>query len=88
MGLPLILSCVWVLLAVGVAFLPIRWQIVPGFILLVFAAVLLVWLARDHGAWIVLPVVAALLSMFRRPIAALLRLGLGSHSGKGGQGDG
>lgn len=87
MSLPLILACVWVLLAAGVAFLPFRLQIVPGFVLLVLAAVLLVWLVRDHGPWIVLPVVAVLLSMFRRPIAAFVRLGLGRPR-NGGQGDG
>lgn len=83
MSLPLILACLWVLVTAAVAFLPIRRQIVPGIALLVAAAVLLVWLIRDHGPWVALPVAAVLLSMFRRPLAALIRCALRRPGGEG-----
>jgi O-antigen ligase len=77
MSLPVTLACLWVLATAAIALLPIRRQILPGIVLIALALVLLVWLVRDHGPWIVLPVVAVLLSMFRRPIVALIRLAIG-----------
>lgn len=84
----LILACLWVLAATLVALLPMRWQIAPGLALLVLAPPLLVYLAVQHNAWIVLAAVAALVSMFRRPLRVLLRYLLGrtkSHCRKEGQ---
>ena len=61
-------AAIWVLLACGVAALPMRWQIAPGLALLIAAPVLIVLLGRDHGAIAAGFGVFALLSMFRRPI--------------------
>lgn len=69
----LTLAALWVLAATGVAFLPMRQQYIPGIALLVAAIPLLVFLTIQHNVWIVLAVLAAILSMFRRPLKALLR---------------
>lgn len=69
----LILAALWVLAATGVAFLSMRYQYIPGLALLIAAVPLLVFLAIQHNVWIVLAVLAAILSMFRRPLKALLR---------------
>lgn len=69
----MILAAVWVLAATGVAFLPMRYQYIPGIALLIAAVPLLVFLAIQHNVWIVLAVLAAIVSMFRRPLKALLR---------------
>ncbi|MBZ0124061.1 MAG: DUF2484 family protein [Roseovarius sp.] len=67
------LACLWVIAAAVVALLPRRRQYLPGLALLT-AAVWLMWrLAAAHGAWIVLPALLAVVSMFRRPLAVLLR---------------
>lgn len=85
-GSVVVLACLWVLAATGVAFLPRRWQYAPGLALLA-AAVWLMWaLAGEYGAWVVLPLVLAVVSMFRWPLAVLLRrLGPGRRvrQGKG-----
>lgn len=73
MSLPLLLGCVWVVLATITAFLPFRVQFIPGFLLLVAAPVLLVWIGRDHG-WIFAGLgLLGFLSMFRRPLLHLMR---------------
>lgn len=73
MSLSLILACVWVLGATVVAFLPMRWQYAPGFALLGLAVPLLAFLGWEHGAWIVVAVLAAMISMFRRPLMYFYR---------------
>ncbi len=75
----LTLACVWVVLAALTAFLPFRAQIIPGLALLIAAAVLLVWIALDHGWAPALLGLLALVSMFRRPLVHLLRRGRGSR---------
>lgn len=77
MTLPLLLGCLWVLAGAGTAFLPMRRQMVPGFVLLLSAPVLITWLAMAVGWWFGLLAVLAFASMFRRPIGALLRWALG-----------
>ncbi|PIE08159.1 MAG: UDP-N-acetylmuramate--alanine ligase [Rhodobacterales bacterium] len=69
----LILSCLWVVAATAVAFLPIRVQIVPGVALLLAAPVLLYFLARDYGFLVLALALAAVLSMFRRPLLYPIR---------------
>lgn len=73
MTLSLLLACLWVLAAALVALLPIRWQIAPGLALLVLALPLLIFLGYQHNPWVVLAALAALISMFRRPLLALGR---------------
>lgn len=73
MSLPLILACLWVIAAALTAMLPMRYQYVPGLALLIAAPVLLYFIAREHGLAATLIGVFAVLSMFRRPLFALLR---------------
>jgi len=65
--------CLWVLAASGTAMLPMRRQMAPGLALLASAPVLIAWLGVDFGWWAVGIAVLAFLSMFRRPLGALLR---------------
>ena len=73
MSLPLILACLWVVAASIVAFLPLRLQYVPGLLLLLIAPVLILWIGATHGWLWSLPAALALISMFRRPLAYLIR---------------
>lgn len=61
-------GCIWVVCATIVAFLPMRYQYLPGAILLVVAPFIIGWMAWNHGWWIALIGVFALVSMFRRPL--------------------
>jgi hypothetical protein len=73
MPLSLTLACLWILAAALVALLPMRWQWGPGGVLLVLAGPLLVMVGRELGwVWVAL-VLAAVLSMFRRPLSGLAR---------------
>ncbi len=65
----LIAACLWVLAATVTAFLPMRLQFRPGFVLLILAPVLLVWVGLSHGLWLALAATAGFMSMFRRPLA-------------------
>ncbi|MCU9849627.1 DUF2484 family protein [Defluviimonas sp. WL0024] len=73
MSLAVPLACLWVLVATGVAFLPMRYQILPGLLLLVAAATLVVWLAADTSPWIAVAALVAVVSMFRKPLRYLLK---------------
>ncbi|MEM6388750.1 MAG: DUF2484 family protein [Pseudomonadota bacterium] len=73
MSLSLILACLWVLAAAVVAFLPMRLQYAPGLALLILAVPLLVFVGRQHGWLIVLAVLFAVVSMYRRPLYFLAR---------------
>ncbi len=68
MTLSLILACLWAIAAAIVALLPMRQQFPPGITLLVSAPFLLIYLGRQHNAWIVLFGAFAVISMFRRPL--------------------
>lgn len=73
MPLSLTLSALWVVAATCVAMLPMRWQYAPGITLLILALPLCVMVGREVG-WLWLAVVLfAVLSMYRRPLGALLR---------------
>ncbi len=69
----LILCCLWGIAATVVALLPMRFQMVPGILLLAAAPVLLYFLTKQHGFAVFLLALAAVLSMFRRPLFYLLR---------------
>lgn len=70
---PLLAGCIWVLAGVGVAMLPFRRQMIPGFGLLLSAPVILFFIGRAYG-WIWVAVgLFAFVSMFRRPLMALAR---------------
>lgn len=55
----------------GLAPLPIKYQILPGVGLLLVLPVLLIWLGRDYGALPVVVCIFAAVSMFRKPLMAL-----------------
>lgn len=82
MSTALILACLWAVLATVTAFLPMRAQYVPGFALLLAAPVLLVWIGIDHGPAIAVLGALGFVSMFRRPLCHLARLGLGRGRGE------
>jgi hypothetical protein len=84
MTLSLTLACVWVVLATVTAFLPMRLQYGPGLALLLAALPLLVFIGIQHSFWIVLLVLAGIVSMFRRPLWFLGRHWL--RRMRGGQG--
>ncbi|NRB20733.1 MAG: DUF2484 family protein [Rhodobacteraceae bacterium] len=63
-----VLAALWALAATTVAFLPMRWQFVPGVVLLVAAPVIIAMMGMQHGAISALIGVAAVVSMFRRPL--------------------
>lgn len=72
----LIFAALWVIAATITATLPMRLQFPPGLTLLILAPPLLVWIGIDTNVWITLACVAAVLSMFRRPLAHFARRGL------------
>ncbi|MBU2866927.1 DUF2484 family protein [Pacificibacter marinus] len=67
--------CIWALATMGLSPLPIRYQILPGAGLLLVLPILLIWLGRDYGALPVVVCIFAAVSMFRKPLIALV-LGL------------
>ena len=77
MSLSLILASVWAVAATIVALLPMRFQYLPGSVLLLSAPVLIGYIGYQHGIWIALLGLLAFLSMFRRPLIYLGRKALG-----------
>lgn len=73
MPLSLTLAALWVVAAAVVAMLPMRWQYVPGSVLLILTVPLAVAVAREVGWLWVLAVLMAVVSMYRRPLGALAR---------------
>jgi hypothetical protein len=73
MPVSLTLTCVWVLAAAIVAMLPMRLQYAPGLALLILAVPLAILVGIEVG-WIwVVAVLFAVVSMYRRPLLALVR---------------
>ncbi len=68
MSAPLIAACLWALAATVTAVLPMRLQYVPGIALLVLAPVLLGWIGAMHGLVPAFAALAAVVSMFRKPL--------------------
>ena len=69
----LVAGCLWVLVATGTALLPMCRQMAPGLLLLASAPVLVIWLGFALGWWVSVVALLAFVSMFRRPLGALLR---------------
>ncbi|MCP9481495.1 DUF2484 family protein [Shimia sp. CNT1-13L.2] len=80
MSLTLILACLWVLAATGVAMLPMRHQYVPGVGLLILAPVLIGVIWYENGIWLALVAVFGFVSMFRRPLLYFWRKARGEIS--------
>lgn len=73
MSMSLTLACLWVLAAAITAMLPMRFQYAPGLTLLILSVPLTAYVAWQHGVILVLLVVFAVVSMFRRPLLFLGR---------------
>lgn len=79
MSAPLILACLWVVAGTIAAFLPMRYQIIPGLALLITAPILLVWIGYAHGwVWVVMGLLA-FLSMMRNPLIYLYKRAIGQE---------
>ncbi|MDG1863613.1 MAG: DUF2484 family protein [Yoonia sp.] len=63
----LVIGCLWVLVATGTAFLPMRRQYPLGIMLLIAAPFLIVWIGYHFGWFVAVLAFAAFVSMFRRP---------------------
>lgn len=68
MSASLTAAALWVIAASITAMLKMRHQYVPGITLLVLAPVVLVWIGYQHGPWVALLGLAALLSIMRNPL--------------------
>lgn len=86
MTLSLTLASLWAIAATATAFLPLRMQYPPGIALLVSVPFLLGFIAWQHGPWIGLLALAAVVSMFRRPLIHLYRRGRAAIAGRGDEG--
>ena len=58
----------WVFASVIVAILPMRWQYVPGVLLMLAAPVLIFQIMNAVGFWIAILGVLAFVSMYRNPL--------------------
>ncbi|MEZ5778242.1 MAG: DUF2484 family protein [Paracoccaceae bacterium] len=86
MMMPVLFACLWVLAATGIAFLPMRRQIVPGLVLLACVPVLIVWLYLDGLVWIAAFALIGFLSMFRKPLQYLASRAMGKRIQPRGEG--
>ncbi|MEX0280366.1 MAG: DUF2484 family protein [Arenibacterium sp.] len=68
MSLAVMLAIFWVMASTIVALLPMRFQYVPGFALLVAAPFLIIFLGYSHGVLAGIGALAAFVSMFRNPL--------------------
>ena len=73
----LMAGCLWVVLASVTAMLPMRRQMAPGLLLLASAPLLILWIAASAGWWVGAAALLAFLSMFRRPLGALIGWAMG-----------
>ncbi|WP_226549993.1 DUF2484 family protein [Celeribacter naphthalenivorans] len=70
---PLIALALWALATMALAPLPLRYQILPGSVLLLVLPVVLIWTGLTYGVWPVLIGLAAAVSLFRKPLKVLWR---------------
>ncbi|RYH07662.1 DUF2484 family protein [Tropicimonas sp. IMCC6043] len=79
----LVLGCLWVLVGTATALMPMRYQYLPGFLLLLSAPVLIWKIGVAYGWLPLLLVTAAFASMFRKPLRALALWALGGRGESG-----
>ena len=71
---PLLYAAIaWVFVASATAFLPMRWQLVPGLALIAGAVVLIWGFFATYGLLPGVLALAAFISFFRRPLGHLIR---------------
>lgn len=68
---PFVAFCLWALASMALAPLPLRYQIIPGLVLLLALFPLLIWTGMTYGVGPVLVGVVAAVSLFRRPLRVL-----------------
>lgn len=74
MSLPLILACLWLVVANVLAMIPSRdnhWT--RAYVLMALGVPLLGWIMWEHGVWIGLLVLVAAMSLLRWPVIYLMR---------------
>ncbi len=74
MSLPLILACLWLVVANVLAMIPSRdnhWT--RAYVLMALGVPLLGWIGWEHGVWVALLVLVAAMSLLRWPVIYLLR---------------
>ncbi|QDC11561.1 DUF2484 family protein [Oceanicola sp. D3] len=69
----LVAAILWVFAASATAFLPMRWQLVPGLALIAGAFVLIGLLFAEYGPVPGVVAIAVFVSFFRRPLGHLIR---------------
>ena len=72
-SLPLIFGALWIIAAAITAMLPMQRQMLPGWMLLIAAPALLIWIGSAHGWMWVAFGAFAFLSMVRRPLMYFAR---------------
>ncbi|GHA52742.1 hypothetical protein GCM10008927_17990 [Amylibacter ulvae] len=82
MSWSILLAAIWVICSTVVAMFPMRWQMKPGFLLLVAAPILIIWIGYDYGGWISVAGLAAFVSMFRNPLRYFYRRARGFETEK------
>ncbi len=73
----LAISCFWVLAATVVALLPMRFQYVPGVLLMLAAPALIYLISRDVALWAGIAAAFAFISMFRNPLRYFAKRAMG-----------
>lgn len=68
-----VMAALWALIATVVAFLPMRFQVLPGILLLAAAPITIGMLGAQHGWFMALAGALAVISMFRKPLHYYLR---------------
>lgn len=75
--------CIWVVAGSLIAVLPMRFQMIPGALLLLSGLGLIVWIGVENG-WIWSAIALAIFaSIFRRPLIALYRHTRAQRGGPG-----
>lgn len=64
----IVLSCFWVIAGAVVACLPLRYQYVPGLVLIAAAPVLILLAGAEFGGLAALAATMVVVSMFRKPL--------------------
>ncbi len=62
------ICCLWVLASACVALLPMRYQYLPGVLLMIAAPLLVLWIGAEVGWWVACLALLAFASMFRNPL--------------------